>query len=374
MKKQKLTIFLPNLDGGGAERTMLNLAKGISERGYPVDLVLAQANGPYINDIPDHVNIVDLGNGNIHSRGKTIRRLPALIRYLRSEKPDVMLSALVEANVVGLVAKFFARVSTRVVVNEQNNLSTMTNNASSRSERWYPVIAQFVYRSADYVVGVSQGVVEDLIHNIGISEKKARVVFNPGITKELRLKAAQSLDHPWFEANQPPVILSVGRLNVQKDYGTLIDAFYEVSKKRTARLLILGDGEERSMLEEKIKHYGLADKVSLPGFVDNPYAYMSKADVYVLSSRWEGLPTVLVEALYCGPTIVSTDCPSGPVEILENGQQGTLIPMQDVSSMASAIELAIDGKSPKADPESWRRFELEGIVDNYINLLFSENP
>jgi len=368
----KLAVFLPNLDGGGAERTMLNLAEGMVNRGFNVDLVLGQADGSYVKSVSKSLRVVDLGRGKVVNRFKTVRRLPALVRYLRKEKPKVLLSALTEANVVALCARFLARYPDRVIVNEQNTLSQTSGKDSIGIQKWYPFFARLTYRYADCVIGVSQGVVDDLTQNIGISDTNTRVLYNPGITPKVRENAEQPVDHPWFGANQPPVILSVGRLHVQKDYGTLLEAFKLIREKQTARLIILGDGDERQKLEKQIQEMGIADDVSLPGFVDNPHAYMSNADVYVLSSRWEGLPTVLVEALYCGATLVATDCPSGPKEILQNGELGCLVQMQNPESIANGIQQALDGTAPRVKPDSWRLYDLDTIIEQYIDLLFTD--
>ncbi len=368
---KKLAIFLPNLDGGGAERTMLNLAEGMASRGYTIDLVLAQADGSYLESVSSSLRIVDLGEGRLAKRFKTVRRLPALVRYLRKEKPEVLLSALTEANVVALCARFIARCPDRVVVNEQNTLSQKIDNETKGIQKWYPFLARLTYRYADRVVGVSQGVVDDLVQNIGISDTNSIVIYNPGITPKVRENAQAPVEHPWFGAGQPPVILSVGRLHMQKDYGTLLQAFKLVREKQAARLLILGDGEERQALEQQIKNLGIGNDVSLPGFVSNPHAYMANAAVYVLSSRWEGLPTVLVEALYCGATLVATDCPSGPKEILQDGKLGCLVEMQNPRSLADGIQRALDGTAPKATADSWRVYDLDIIIDKYIDLLFN---
>jgi len=372
LANKKLALFLPNLDGGGAERSMLNLAEGMVTRGYNVELVLAQADGSYLKSVSASLPIVDLGRGKLVNRFKTVRRLPALVRYLRKEKPAVMLSALTEANVVALLARLLARCPNRVVVNEQNTLSQKVSKDAIGMQRWYGFFARLTYRYADCVIGVSKGVVDDLTQNVGISDKNTRVIFNPGITPKVRENAAQAVDHPWFEENQPPVILSVGRLHIQKDYGTLLRAFKLIREKQAARLIILGDGDEREMLEAQIRELGISDDVSLPGFVDNPHAYMSNAAVYVLSSRWEGLPTVLVEALYCGATLVATDCPSGPKEILQNGTLGCLVQMQNPESIADGIQQALDGTAPTVKPDSWRLYDLDTIIEQYIDLLFSD--
>lgn len=367
----KVCIFLPNLDGGGAERTMLNLAKGIAERGFDVDLVLAQAEGPYLKGVPENVRLIDLGRGGLVGRLKTVKRLPALVRYLRRAKPDVLLSALTEANVVALCASTLARRPKRVIVVEQNTLSQKASKLAKGLQKWYPTFAKLTYGKAHRVVGVSQGVVDDLTKNIGISGTNTMVIHNPGITPQIRENAKQPLDHPWFKADQPPVILSVGRLHAQKDYKTLLQAFHLVRAQRVARLIILGDGELRASLEEQIQAMEMTEDVSLPGFVDNPQSYMTNAAVYVLSSRWEGLPTVLVEALYCGTPLVATDCPSGPCEILQGGKLGCLVPMQNPQAIADGIISALDGKSPNVPNDSWHAYDLDVVVNQYVEQLFS---
>jgi glycosyltransferase involved in cell wall biosynthesis len=187
----------------------------------------------------------------------------------------------------------------------------------------------------------------------------------------LKEKAHASLKHPWFERGQPPVILGVGRLSPQKGFATLIRAFSQVRQTRLARLLILGEGRERPMLEALVRELGLEQDVKLPGFTTNPYPYMSQASLFVLSSRWEGLPGVLIEALYCGTPVISTDCPSGPREILKGGLYGQLVPVDDVGALAPAIEMALAGKAPHPPQESWFPFEEEAVVDQYINFLLA---
>jgi glycosyltransferase involved in cell wall biosynthesis len=368
--KKKVAVFLPALFGGGAERTMLNLSQGIAQRGYSVDLVLAQAEGPYLSEVPSSVRMVDLGAGRQCKSNRTVRRLPALVRYLRRERPDALLAALVRANVIALCARRLAGIPSRVVINEQNTLSFSAAQSGSRLRRWSPKLARMFYPWADRVIGVSQGVADDLVNTVGIPSDLVEVIYNPGVTPELEFKASAESHHPWLRPGQPPVILAVGSLSVQKDFPTLIRAFAAVRKSRPARLLILGEGRERSALEALIRELGLQDDVSLPGFVDNPYAYMSRAAVFVLSSRWEGLPTVLVEALYCGVPLVATDCPSGPREILQGGRLGGLIQVGNIPEMSLAIERALDGQGPRADRDSWRPYGLDAVVEKYIDALF----
>jgi glycosyltransferase involved in cell wall biosynthesis len=361
----KLAISLPSLSGGGAERAMLNLAHGLAERGCAVDLVLAQARGPYLGDVNEAIHLVDL------KASRVLTSLPALARYLRREQPAALLSTLDYANVVALWARRLAGVPCRVVVNEQNTISRSARNSARRRQRIVPRLVRRFYPWADHVIGNSHGVAADLSQVTGLPRERIKILYNPVVTPEVREKARAPLSHPWFEAGQPPVILAVGRLTKQKDFPTLIRAFAQVRQTWPARLLILGDGPDRPALEALVKRLGVKDAVALPGFVENPYAYMSRAALYVLSSRWEGLPTVLIEALYCGPPIIATDCPSGPREILADGQHGLLVPVGDLAALTQAMELGLTDRAPHPTPESWHPYSLEVVVDQYVSLLLN---
>jgi glycosyltransferase involved in cell wall biosynthesis len=257
-----------------------------------------------------------------------------------------------------------------VMVNEQNTISRSAFNSARRRQRMVPYLAKRFYPWADFIVGNSQGVADDLSQVIGIPSERIEILYNPVVTHDLREKAQAPLNHPWFENDhQLPVVLAVGRLTKQKDFPTLIQAFAQVRKTRQARLLILGEGPDREALEALVNRLGLENDVAMPGFVDNPYAFMSRASVFVLSSLWEGLPTVLIEALYCGRPIIATDCPSGPREILANGQHGRLIPLADITALAQAIEAGLAGEIPHPKTESWQPYTTEVVVDQYLDLL-----
>ena len=300
---------------------------------------------------------------------RVLASLPALVRYLRRKQPQAMLSAMGYANIVALWARRLAGVPTRVVVSERNTLSSSVQHASSWRGRLMPHLIRRFYPLADGIVAVSKGVADDLAQVTGIPREHIQVIYNPVVTPELQEKAQAPLEHPWFAPGESPVLLAVGRLTAQKDFPTLIHAFAQVRRACSVRLLILGDGEERPALEAIVRRLGLERDVSLPGWVSNPYAYMARASLFVLSSRWEGLPGVLIEAMYCGMLLIATDCPSGPREILRNGQYGHLVPVGDVAALALAIESALAGKRPGLTRESWRPFELETVVTQYINLL-----
>lgn len=363
LKKFKIALFLPSLRGGGAERVMLNLARGFAEKEYEVDLILTKAEGPYLSQVPDRVRIIDLKSPRV------LYSLAGLIRYLRQEKPQVLLSALDHANVVALWAKKLSRMPTRIVISVHNTISRESANALSFKDRLKPLWTRFFYSSADAVITVSKGVAEDLIRFTNLPREKVHVIYNPVITPELFAKAEEPLEHPWFASNEPPVVLSVGRLTPQKDYSTLIRAFALVRKEMSAHLMILGEGEERPKLEALVKELGLEQEVSLPGFVDNPYKYVKHASVFVLSSKWEGFGNVLVEAMAVGTPVVSTDCESGPREILEDGKYGKLVPVGDAKLMAKAI-LETMGKEKKNLFKIYlMQFTLEYITDKYVKVL-----
>jgi glycosyltransferase involved in cell wall biosynthesis len=366
--QKRIAIFMPSLFGAGGQRSMLNLAHGIAECGYAVDLVLAQAEGSFLAEVRRSVRIVDL------KASRALTSLPALVRYLRRERPEAMLSVFGYVNIVALWAWRLARVGTRLLVNEQNTVSLEAGNASSWRGRLTPWLMKRFYPWANGIVVVSQGVGDDLAQLTKISRERITVIYNPSVVRaEVQEKAQAPLDHPWFRPGQPPVLLAVGRLQLQKDYPTLIRAFAQVRQTRPVRLLILGEGKERPLLEALIKDLGLEQDVSLPGFVMNPYAYMARASLFVLSSRWEGLPTVLIEALCCGTPVVSTDCPSGPREILREGQYGQLVPVGEPDVLARAIEAALVDNAPSPPSESWQPYELQTVVSQYANLLLGND-
>jgi glycosyltransferase involved in cell wall biosynthesis len=359
----RLAIFLPSLNGGGAERCMLNLARGMTEKGHQVDLVLAQTKGPLLGEVPKSVRLVEL------LAGRTLASLPALVTYLRRERPEAMLSSLDHSNIVAVWARRLARAPVRVLVNEQNTMSSWAKRSPQLRRRVMPMAAKRFYPWADKVVAVSKGVADDLVQQVGIPESHVEVIYNPVVTPELEAKCAAPLDHPWFQRGQPPVLLGVGRLARQKDFPTLIQAFARVRRQIPARLMILGDGAERPVLEETIDRLGLEQDVSLPGFVDNPFPYLKRSSAFVLSSRWEGLPTVVIEALYCGVPVVATDCPSGPREILKGGRLGCLVPMGDVDGLARGMSEALSGNAPRPTADSWMPYHRDAVVDRYLESL-----
>lgn len=360
---ERVAIFVAYMGGGGAERAMLKLAGGIARRGNRVDLVLSRAEGEYLPEVHGSVRIVDLGASRV------LTSLPRLIRYLRRERPSVMLASLNHVNIVALWARRLARVDTRLVVNEQSTLSLEAPHSARLRHRLVPRLIRRFYPWADGIVAVSQGAADDLARTAGLSPDRILVAHNPIVTPELREMAAVPLDHPWFQPGEAPVVLAAGRLSPQKDFAALIRAVSLVRRRRPVRLLILGEGRERAGLEALAADVGLDGAFDLPGRVLNPYPYMARAAAFVLSSRWEGLPSVLIEALFCGVPVVATDCPSGPMEILEGGKHGLLVPVGDVGALAAGIDAALDGRVPRPTARSWRPYEEDVVVERYLEVL-----
>jgi glycosyltransferase involved in cell wall biosynthesis len=365
--QEKVAFFLPSLEGGGAERVVVNLIKEFVKREIKVELVLASAKGPYLSELPKEVRIIDLKSPRV------IFSIPKLISYLREEKLDIFISSLSHANLVSIISKKIARSKTKLFLREDNTLSLVFYNSKSFKTKVIPFLVKLLYSHADLVIAVSDGVKDDLVGFAKLSPDKIKVIYNPVITPELFQKAREPVSHPWFAPNSPPVILGVGRLTKQKDFPTLLKAFALVRKENDSRLVILGEGEERKNLEKLAKELGIEEFLWMPGFVDNPYKYMSKASVFVLSSIYEGLPTVLIEALALGCKVVSTDCKSGPREILDDGKSGKLVPVGDFIAMKEAIvsSISVDRKSfyESSLNEQIGKFELRNVANLYLRVL-----
>ena len=361
-----IAVFMPTLEGGGAEKVMVNLINGFCRRGYEVDVVLAQARGAYLAQLPPQARIVDL------QVTRVLYALKPLVKYLRSARPLAMISAMDHCNVIALLSKRLAGAATRMVISVHSNFTM--NNAKSGSV--VASLARFwvrpFYHRADRIVAVSTGVADDLCASLSLPRPQVQVIHNPVVTPELFRLAAEPVDHPWFDCADIPVILSVGRLNSAKAFDTLIRAFSLIRQQVPARLLILGEGEDRASLERLVQQLGLQQDVQLPGFVANPFAYMRVCSLFVLSSRWEGFGNVLAEALACGARVISTDCPSGPAEILENGRFGRLVPVDDAAALAEGVITSLKSGERIDAAAASERFVEEKIVDRYLEVLVQE--
>jgi glycosyltransferase involved in cell wall biosynthesis len=323
-------VLLQNLAGGGAERVLLTLASTLAGTGMAVKLVLVRAEGPYLDDVPPGLQPTVLGPQ------RTRQVLPALVHRLRLQRSRWLITGLTHVNLVGIAARRIARSGTRILVTEHNRI---TSDQPVPGGHWARRLMPFVYPLADEIVAVSKGVGQDLIRTARLPSARVRVVHNPVDCRRIAKLALEVAPHPWLVDGGPPVVLGIGRLLPQKDFPTLLRAFALLRSSRPGRLVILGEGPEREHLMTLARDLDVARDVLLPGFVANPFAWLGRASLFVLSSAWEGLPTVLIEALACGTPVVATDCPHGPREILED--LGPCVPVGDANAMEEAMRLML---------------------------------
>ena len=322
-----------------------------SEHSAPTQLVRLAAS--LIRDFPRHAPSL--------LRRIAPGRVLRLARYVERERPDILFINLPPAE----LATFFARrlAMSRAfppIVPIMRNVAILGIGHTKRRRLFFP--------EAAHVVAVSRGVAESLSTSVGVPAERITPIYNPVFTPDIARRAAATPDHPWFRDSGPPVILGVGRLTSQKDFVTLIEAFRRVSAERSCRLIILGEGPRRPQLEEQVRALGIEDCVSLPGRTENPYAFMSNAALFVLSSRYEGFPGVLVEALACGCSAASTDCPAGPSEILEDS--GLLAPVGDPGALSRIMLRVLDRPVDRAALRALAaRFSMQRAVDRYENVI-----
>lgn len=367
----RLTVFLPSLRGGGVEKSIVVLCRGLAEAGLNIDLVLSKAEGSFLAHVPEAVRIINLEQSHVSSS------VPAFVKYLRSERPTHLLSAMNYVNILAILANELAGRPAHLIIREDSTPSVLFDQGQGLKNHLIPYLMRLLYRRADTVLAVSEGVADDLAAFIGLPRNRIQVIGNPIVDEELNRQMEEALPAQWQHLETTPLLLGVGRLSREKNFADLLRAFAMVSKAQRddLTLVILGEGPERHYLEELAHTLGIADKVEMPGFVDNPYAFMRRARVFVLSSRFEGLPTVLIEAMACGCPVVSTDCPSGPREILLDGKLGPLVPVDDIRGLADAIEATL--KAPvsldllKARAED---FSTEAVADRYLDLLLTSSP
>lgn len=328
---QTIAIFLSTSGHSGVDRAMQHLIPELASRGYRVDLLKVRKHGPNLESVPDGVRIVDLGSSHTYSS------IPAVVRYLKQEQPDVLLADKDRVNRSALLAKFLARASCRLILSSGTTISIDLAHRGA-FERWLQRFSMGkLYRLADSVIVTSHGVADDMAAYAGLPRHLIKVVPSPVVPDNLLSRDLPRPDHPWFKEGEPPVILSVGELGARKDYATLVRAFAQARRERECRLMIIGRGKQHQMLLDLAEELGVADAFALPGFIADPYPYMAYASVFAFTSRWEGLGFVLIEALAVGTPVVSTDCPSGPAEILQGGRYGPLIEIGDDQALATKI-------------------------------------
>ena len=380
-KPLRIALVIPHLGGGGAERSVLKLARGLIERGHAVDILVFKKMDTYADEFPPQARQFILKPGRVNGFRDRIRlarrfgfRILRFLRrdllgdarsvaaYIDEERSDCILPSLPRAKSATLLALCCTEQKPVIIPMMRN----VVMNRNRRFRKLYSIL----FPKADHIVTVSDGVADNAALKLGIPRERISRIHNPADIAEIELLARAVPDHPWMSDDGPPVILGAGRLARVKDFPTLLKAFRRVSRNRDVRLIILGEGSWRNRLENMIRKMGLQEKVSLPGWVSNPYAFMSRASMFVLSSKFEGLGNVLIEAVACGCPCVSTNCPSGPAEILDNGRFGPLVPVGNDSALAAAMERVLDSP-PKKETLLARaqEFSFDASVELYERMI-----
>lgn len=362
MPSPRIALFLPSLSGGGAERVFVELANQFATLGLRVDLTLASAQGPYLPEVSTAVRVIDF---NAHS---VSRSLPRLVRYLRVERPEALLSGLDHANIVSIFARATSRASTRCVVSMRSVPTAIYGGASCVTDRLIFRLMRLTYPSADAIIANSDAVASDFARLAGARAAKPNVIHNPIDLQSIERLIHENVDHAWIKEGGAPVILGVGSLTAIKDFPTLVRAFSTVRAIRECHLIILGEGPERTKIESLIRELGLQADVWLPGFVRNPFPWMRRSNVFVSASRTEGCPNALMQALACGAHVVATDV-GGSAEILQRGKWGRLVAVANADDMAREILSMLDARRNPHVRSRVEDFAIETIARQYLQVL-----
>ncbi|MES9829286.1 MAG: glycosyltransferase [Candidatus Thiodiazotropha sp.] len=361
----ELSILASFSGEGGVERMVLNLVNALAERGLHIDLLLIKTRSRHLDEIHPAVNRIDLGTRH------TATSLIPLTRYLKRIRPPCLLAAKDRAGRMAVIARALAGASnTRLVLRLGTNLTA----AFAHKSRWRLFLRQqpirLLYPHIDRIIAVSEGVRQDTLAISGVDQEKVVVIRNPVITPRMIEAASAPAPHPWENESEDPLILAVGRLTLQKDFATLLRAFADLRKHRPCRLIILGDGRQRENLLTLSNELGISKALALPGFTTNPYSYMKRSDLFVLSSRWEGSPNVLTEAMALGTPVVSTDCPSGPSELLDRGRIAPLVPVGDWKALSQAMQSVLDNP-PESTllRESVQEYNAHQSAGRYLEIM-----
>jgi glycosyltransferase involved in cell wall biosynthesis len=367
MDRARIALLVPTLEIGGVERVFANLANGLSQCGAEVDVVVGLGRGSMRSFLPHGIQVFDLNSPRM------IRAVSGMAKYLKARKPDAVIAAMTHSSAAAVLARKLAGSKTKIIATEHSTMSQIVANTPGLKYRWMPMWSRWTLNSADAVVAVSAGVADDLSAQTGIRREAFHVIYNPVITDSLRSAANVSVEHPWFQPGEPPVILAVGRLDKQKDFSMLVRAFREVRNRRPARLVILGEGPDRIRIEKAVQDAGLTQDVALPGAEQNPYKFMHRAAAFALSSKWEGFGVVLVEALALGLPVVATNCKHGPSEILCNGKFGALVPVGNHDAMAQALLETLNRPLRSEMTDHLEQFTVRNIAQRYLSLAVEQD-
>jgi glycosyltransferase involved in cell wall biosynthesis len=356
---KRIACFLPDLGGGGAERVMLASIKDLIQRGHSADLIVMHSHGALMPLLPGAVRVFDLGVGKIR------QTLLPLVRYLRSERPDALHAQMWPMTAIAVAAHRLAGSAARLMISDQVALSShMTSPKQLTALKWS---AKAAYPRADVRVMCSADAADDLVRVAGLDRASFEIITNP-IEPPATIATNTRVESLWGDAEGR--IINCGSFKGQKNQALLLRAFAQTKARSAAKLMILGEGALRGELEALAKDLGIAERVIMPGFDLDPWPYLASADVFALSSDYEGFPLVLAEAMYAGLRLVSTDCPTGPAELTANGKFGQLVPCRDAVALAAAIDAAwTQPHDPAAQRAQAVRLAGPAQIARYTQLL-----
>jgi glycosyltransferase involved in cell wall biosynthesis len=369
LERSNVAIYIDSLRGYGADHILLNLAIGLAKRGVKVDLLLADGSSKSsLPSIPSF-RTIDFKS----SRYSPIRNILKLKQYLTKCEPDILLSSIHFNNIVAASALVLSGASSKLILRQANTLNEQFKDYPLLIGFLIRVLTKLAYKRADLVLAQCKGMLNDLTDFMSVDPQKIKVIYNPTLTSDIYYKAQEAVYHRWLEAKDGPIILAAGRLKPQKDFATLLKAFAFVRQNvQNAKLLILGEGPQRRTLESIAVALGIENDVDLAGFKENPYPYISSADVFVSSSRYEGLPNILIEALALGKKIVATSCQGGTAEVLKYGKYGMLVPVGSPYQMGEAILQSLTQPSAShLHTEALEDFLQDSQVEEYVSIFFS---
>lgn len=365
--RKRLALLLPDMRGGGAERVALNLCHAFVEAGHDVDLVLLAAEGELLPLVPREVRVFELGSKRL--RGALL----PFFRYLRRRRPDAVQVSMWPLTVIGLLAHRLARSPARILVSDHSALSKHIPPSAGLAHRLLKASVRLFYPLADARILVSGNAAEDMARFSGLKRDQLDVIYNP-VREPGHPSAGFDLEALWGRERRSR-ILTVGTLKEQKNHALLIRAFARLRRRRPACLMIVGEGRLRGDLECLAATEGVADDVIMPGFFTDPWPFYASADLFVLSSDYEGFGNVIVEAMHCGTPVVSTDCEAGPREILDGGRYGALVPCNDAGALAEAMLVALSQPVDKTVLQS-RAKRISGkevTSDRYLELMIGRS-
>jgi len=367
MQKPIISIFLPTLLIGGAEKSLVELANGLAGLGWRIQLLVMVKKGPLIDELKENVDLIDLECSSYS------QAVFALMRHYKKHRPMVILTSVYATGLAAVAAKIISGYKPKVVIGAHNSLRAKFERPDNIKDRYLlKPLCKLFFPWADGFIAVSKKLALELETLIRLPKHRICTIYNPVVFRKLAARAGEQVTHPWLTVPTQrdfKTLISVGRLVEQKGFDVLLDALFIVRQQRDFRLIIVGDGPLRTDLEAKVSKLRLEENVDFVGWQDNPYKFVSRSDLFVLSSLWEGLGNVLIEALACGCPVVATDCQYGPTEILEGGRYGNLVKVNNASDLASKILTTLQTSLSPAECDALKSrsldFTVEAAVEQY---------